>query len=562
MIRKTIIIIGVTFFLLFFKEASTTSNSIQEDEITKYAFKKINAVNNEFKETHFLRLAELSIKLGRTSEAIRIFNVLSDDYSKYSIVFNLLNCNKLPNGDIKNIMSLGGKIEYEPYKTDILIQQIMYYLREKDKKNSQFLLNKLKKIDNQLKIESCPLLFELANRLYKSGLTKEAGTIMKVIDDYENLPEAAIFSSMIDILKNHELFEEIDKYKLISKIETIISNCKYDQDKVKYAVEFCLALTYIQEYERAQKYLEKTFSFCTGASDIFGRIRRLRVLLKKVDNIFVMNMLIQIKDFEKILIENIDFSNEEINPAYSKDVIGYLVKKGKFKKAEKISLRLDKQFRTPESSVFYLDYFYFFTAKEYLRVRETRIKALDFVKKIKNHSRLRLKLLLEYADVLDPTEDEEEFLKIIDQILKTEIKNKWERDEFLGDISMLCLRKGFTKKALDIIEKVEYNPTKSILIYEVAQILIRQYNSDLAKNLLGNYQPEPFSRAYIMSKIAARLLIDSKFQQSNEMFKKAIDILLTSDIGDLEVIFNDYYYAKIKGKIIKTRAWKKMNLVE
>ena len=127
---------------------------------------------------------------------------------------------------------------------------------------------------------------------------------------------------------------------------------------------------------------------------------------------------------------------------------------------------------------------------------------------------------------------------------------------------MLCLRKGFAKKALDVIEKVEYNPTKSILIYEVAQLLIRQYNSDLAKKLLGNYQPEPFSRAYIMSKIAARLLIDSKSQQSNVMFKKAIDILLTSDIGDLEVIFNDYYYAKIKGKIIKTRAWKKMNLVE
>jgi hypothetical protein len=65
-----------------------------------------------------------------------------------------------------------------------------------------------------------------------------------------------------------------------------------------------------------------------------------------------------------------------------------------------------------------------------------------------------------------------------------------------------------------------------------------------------------------MSKIAAGLVIDSKSQRSNEMFKKAIDILLTSDIGDLEVIFNDYYYAKIKGKIIKTRAWKKMNLVE
>lgn len=562
MIRKTIIIIGVTLFLIFFKEASSTSNSIQEDEITKYAFKKINAVNNEFKETHFLRLAELYIKLGRISEAITIFNVLSDDYSKYSIVFNLLNCNKLPNSVLKKIMILGEKIEYEPYKTDILIQQIVYYLREKDRKNSLILLTKLKKIDNQIKIERYPLLIELAKLLYKNGLPKEADNIMKTFDDYENFPEAALFSSMIDILKNHELFKEIDKKKLISKIETIISNCKYDQNKVKYAVEFCLALIYIQDYERAQKYLEKTFSFCTGASDIFGRIRRLRVLLEKADNIFIMNMLIQIKDFEKILIENIDFSKKEINPAYSKDVIEYLVKKGKFKKAEEISLRLDKQFRTPESSVFYLDYFYFFTAKEYLRVRETRIKALDFEKKIKNHSHLRLKLLLEYADVLDPTEDEEEFFKIINQILQTEIKNKWEKDEFLGDISMLCLKKGFAKKALNIIEKVEYNPTKSILIYEVAQLLVSQYNSDLAKNLLGNYQPEPFSRAYIISKIAARLLIDSKSQQSNEMFKKAIDILLTSDIGDLEVIFNDYYYAKIKGKIIKTRAWKKMDLVE
>jgi tetratricopeptide (TPR) repeat protein len=314
-----------------------------------------------------------------------------------------------------------------------------------------------------------------------------------------------------------------------------------------------LALLYIQKYEIAQKYFEKTFYSCIKISDRDERIRCLLSFLKNSDNIFIFNRLSQIKDIDITLIENIDFSfDDSSDEIYNRYVIKFLIQKGQFKKAEEITLRLDKQERTlqlPESSLLYWDYFYYFIGKEYLKLSETREKSLDFEKKIKNNSNLRIELLLEFLESLDPIENEEEFLEIIDWALQIEIRNKLKKDSTLGKIAFFCIKAGNVKKALEIIEKVENKTSKSVLIYEVAQIYIREYNIGLAKKIISKYYLDTDIKAYILSKIAAKLMVQSKHKKSDEMFKKAIDLILNKDVGSLEYIFMDYFYASKYGRL-------------
>jgi len=251
---------------------------------------------------------------------------------------------------------------------------------------------------------------------------------------------------------------------------------------------------------------------------------------------------------------------------FNKEVLKFLVIKGQYEKAREIAYKLDagNENQRINNVSFYKDYYYYYLGQKYLKSNITKIrsKELGIAERIQKNDMLKIELLLDIAESYDSDEPNGQALEIVNRARPILIEDKWERDEALGKIAMFCIKIGNYKTALQIIERVDYHRTRSALIFEVAQSNIRECKVHLAKQLIDRYEPDITFKAYIVSKIAAKLMVDGKENEAEEMFKKAIDLILAANSGSLEVILKDYFYAREYGRLTTYNAWERLHFIE
>jgi hypothetical protein len=543
--------------------------------IFEYCLQKLMDTNNKNRNNYLLSLSQFYIKQRDFGKPLRIFEMFSaeGDYGRYSLLIELINnSERLTATEFNNIIELiDSMIDNTYYSPDFIHHLVLTYLKKNDRKNALSQLKKLKK----MKVENESILFDLllslVSPLLMKGLNEEAEQLLRQYE-YFAFGREGNFFDMIELLKEFYDLDRKEKFKkTLLKIEDQINNLDDYCEKAGLSIRLSQMLFKLEDFENADKHIKNAYLFCKKIGDKNTKIKCFVELLKSGESIFINDSLRNIPGLEKSLIQNImldknKLKNKSWTDVFNREVIKFLVRKGKYAKAKEIAHKLDaeNEKQSRNDVYFYKDYYYYYLGEKCLKSNEMKIgsKALNVAKRIQQHMMLKIELLLDIAESYDNDELNGQALEIVNLASQILIKDKWERDEALGKIVMFCIKAGYYKMALKIIGKVDYHRTKSALIFEVAQSNIRECNVHLAKQLIDRYEPDITFKAYIISKIAAKLMVDGKKNEAEEMFKKAIDLLMAAHSGSLEVILKDYFYAQKYGRLIGYNAWERLHVIE
>ncbi len=558
-------------FIIILHGFYVEGNSLSKDPILNYILNELVAYDGCDRDYRLSKLSQFYIKFGNFEDAIRILDLISDEYHKYSIICESLDNNmKLSDPEFIKLEMLVQGIKDKELKFDISCKLILVYLERNNNEKAFYNLRIIKDdLDNEIKSSSFYLLINLIYALKENGLNEEADELLKEYEDFA-------FSRNGDFLSKLNVLEEyfnLRRYKkaqeVLRKIEKEINAAKNNIDKADRSIKLSKLMFEIEYFKKADEFVNKSLCYCKKIVNESSKVKCFIRLLRSSESIFLYGSLSNIDNVEGILIKNIEFddcnrNNSSISNIYNEEIIKFFIRKGNFLKAREIALKLDNVNKEKESHdcFSYLDYYHYYLGKKYLESKDMKLKALSLAERIQFTPLKKLELLLEIAEFYFEENYEEKFFEILNRATQISIKDRWKKDDSLGNIAMVYLKAGVIYKALKLAEEVSYLGTKSALIYEVAQALINDCRIELAEKILKKYKLDVDFKAYLLSKIGAKLMIDGKEKESEEMFKKSINLILTTDTGSIEIILRDYLNAKKHKMIVRYNAWEKINVLD
>jgi hypothetical protein len=562
-------VICLLFILISLFGSLYPDTELKNDRILEFAFNRIKNLQLENREDYLFTTSRYYLKFKYLDNAMKLFHLISDDYSRYTILNDLI-CNEkmLLKAGIEKVQQMVRTIRDEHSQVTLLYYLTMFYLKKEDKKNALETLNKLRAMKDIIKTGSYWTPMDLVSPLEKLGLDEEAEYLLK---DYESIAfdNGGDFFFMDKLVKKYFSLNRKNKtMEAVSKMKKYIDRMKDKPGKIERLIEFSQLLFNIEQFETAIKKVRQAFDTTIKIEDKDKRLKCFIELLKLAEQVFYDALFFNLPEFEEQLIKNVVYSPEEVkryqwSDTYNKNVIKFLVRKGDYKKANEISSKLDSLNKKDDlpDDILYKDYFYYYLGRKYLETKEMQTRVLDIAGRIQETPLLKIGLFLGVAEAYDNSVYNEETIEIVNQASEVHIDGVWEKDEALGKTAMFCIKTGYYTKALETIERVAYHTNRSALIFEVAQAYIRERSTHAARQLIDKYEIDSDFKAYALSKIAAKLVMNSQEEEAETMFKKAIDLVMQSDVGDLELIFNDYYYARVHGRLVKYNAFENLNVV-
>lgn len=565
------IFVCLMIFLIFFYPFYIEGDSRQKDLILDYVLNKLISCKKCKKDYRFAELSKFYIRFGLFENVMQVLDLVKDDYHKYSIICKYIENNKrLSDSEIIKLEKIIHEITDEELKFDVLCKLIRIYFKRGDNKKALVYFKIVKdNFDDEIKHNEFNLLISLIDSLKKNGLDQEVDELLKEYEDFA-------FSSNGNFLSRLNVFEDYFNLKMyenadnvLIKIEKEIDTIKNNVDKADRFIKLSSLMFEIEDFKKADEFLIKSLYYCNNISDKYSKVKCLVNFLKSIDWSYLYSSASNINSFEDILLKNIDFDGSNIIESsigniYNNEVIKFLIKNGNILKARVIAEKLDIIDKKMNNNYCfrYLDCYHYYLGEKYLESKNMKLKALSLSKRIQCTPMKKLELLLKIAEFYFEKNYEEKYFEIINEASLISINNNQEKDDFLGKIAMGYLKAGYINEALELTEKISYLATKSALIYEIAQTLICNCRIELIRKILEEYEIDKNFRAYIISKIGAKFMIEGKEKESEEMFKKSIDLAMTTDTGSIEIILNDYLNAKKYKRIIKYNAREKLNVLD
>jgi hypothetical protein len=348
-------------------------------------------------------------------------------------------------------------------------------------------------------------------------------------------------------------------------LEKGLANKKYYSNNAfssSYLSDVYFALEY---YKKSREHSKNVFIYFDKIEEADQRKQLLMNYLDDFEKKPNYEVLSQDKDIIDILRKNAIYdakdiiSNDKfIEEFYARRVLEFCINHDHFDIAQEIVNRMDKR---DGNLFFYKDYYYYFLGEKYLEYPgESFIKeSSECVDRITRYKSLKLDLLVNIAEKFKIPYYKKELLEIIlkvDGLLK-EIKADldFEKNDIAmtgfiikpapeGRIALYLIKVGLLQEAFKWIDKIKGLYERSEILYKAVLTLVTRYPINYSLEILKNYELAPNFKAQIISKIAAKYLIDGNNLESEKMFKQAIDIGVSSAEINIKAILNDYISAK------------------
>lgn len=584
------IIIPFVLFIILSNDVVLIGNNkinIEKDFVTHATEIIMNMKEGQDKSKAVFNLSNLFLDLGYDTERIfDIYDSISEDAYKESLLLSLID--KKGAQYQKHIEKIKKKIELiddELIKFDLYLKLCSLYASKNDKETALFYLKKINDLKEDLDLELIVNLFEAYKPLVRIGLKDEA---FKIIKDFKDNPfRNKEFTFLLNIVvpKYLELGLRNDALKILADVKNEIEFIEDDFKKSSLNNELGKTFFILEDYEQAAELIKNSFSIENCIKNKERKLTFLSELISSETRIYE-KFQFDIDQVQKILIGNVvyirrnyKFNDPILVEMYNRQILELLILSGRFETAKEIALKLDETSENSDArKIFdFQDYFYYYLGVEYLRDPSLIGNAIQCVERITHHKSLKFNLLMEIMKRYMKKETSNIFLKLSRKAIfllneintdRSSIDEDWGTIGFPikphpeGEISLCLIKMGFQDEAFKILEKIVNKNVKSVLLYEFAQHNLREKNIDSARMILRRYNINAPIKALIISKIAAKFMVDGNDEEGSNMFKNALDLMIKSEPGLIDIVLDDYLNAKKFHRIIGDNAWERMNIVD
>ena len=549
---------------------------------------KYKDLSKEFSELddHFSHLANAFFEIGEQKKAIYLVNQINSKYRQIKLLTDFIkSCKKINPNEINFITKKIEETNEYDLKFASLCEITIYFLHNGQTNKAVKVLDQLNKILYK-NYNTDDYEFFIIKTLYltvpllENGLKKEAEGILKRADDYifsENRGELFSFELCRLLL---DKYIQLNRQNEISKLIKKIKQEAYVQHfpDLLYLVATMFKLERFSRIENILELIINYFENIKDGSKMISELLTFIVTQELVESGIIKKYLLKTNlahRLIKIIKKNIKYKFdkkyfEHIGEfeSFNREIIKFLVQIGFWKEAKEIANKLGNYNNTFR----YKDYFYYYMGLQYLE-SEAGLSTIwsedlrkyfifELVNNIKEYFFLRIELFLKGAEFCHKRNDEKGFETLMERAVKI-IKNKKLKNRGYcllilpneGDIAMAWLHRHFPEKALDIVRFIEDDNNRDIILFQIGQYYIIRNNMKEFKKIVKMLSFKSKILNLISSKIAAKLMCESKQKEANELFKVALKNEIEGKGYYFKNILNTYINAKKFDKIVVDELW-------